>query len=633
MIAGAALGAIVFIAYAPTLSSDFVRLDDYQYVVNNEMVRHAGWASLARFFAEVTSPSSVAGYYQPLTMASLMVDAWLSGPNGPSPVVFHATNVCLHAVSAILVMCVVRLAIGGFWVPILTAALFALHPAQVESVAWVSQRKTVLASVLAIGAIGCYLQHGRRVPGRWLLGSVVLYALGCLAKPTVVPLPLVLPLLDSWPLGRPVVRSLREKWPFVVIMIALGWIAWASQASSTAAMAVPNASRDGISVEVLALMCHSLILQFGNVIWPMALSPYRAIPTDLSLANPAIILTVVGTAALVVVCVATRRRAPSLFVGCSAFLILMLPALGAVRFAETCVADRFLYLPLLFLLLPLARLVRGVEVARPQRANAARVCLALYIVPFAVLMRAQQQVWRDSKTLWTHVLDSVPELPKAHYELAAVALDEGKFETAVHHAERAVAGGPQDAQYQLALGRAYVRFGEPGRAIGPLEKSIDLGLGEAAWWGHLSMAEAQLAAGDEASARQSLEEAIGSGAVAGAAYRQLADFSLRFVERFDLAAEFGLAALEHEPANAVLRWNVGCALEAIGSNAEALRQYERVLSELQGRGLMPDPQMLTAYEQLRRRVAVATSRPATTGPSTTSSPASQAVGGGPGDGT
>ena len=149
---------VVLLAYWPTLSASFVRLDDYQYVVHNESVTHPSWANASKFVTEVSKPSTVAGYYHPLTMLSLMLDTAICGEGGPDPFVYHLTNTILHAIACVLFMFFVRRVVGGVGIPLLIAILFAVHPVQAESIAWISQRKTVLATVFALASLACYLQ-------------------------------------------------------------------------------------------------------------------------------------------------------------------------------------------------------------------------------------------------------------------------------------------------------------------------------------------------------------------------------------------------------------------------------------------------------------------------------------------
>ncbi|MBN2563958.1 MAG: tetratricopeptide repeat protein [Phycisphaerae bacterium] len=619
--ASAGLIVLVLIAYAPTLSSEFVRLDDYQYVVDNRLVREPSWTGVGRFFAEVRRPSTVEGYYQPLTMASLMLDTYLArvidacvpgGQDLDPAFAYHLTNVLLHAAACVLLMFLVRATVGGgVAVPLLVALLFAVHPVQVESVSWISQRKTVLSTLLAVGCIVCYLKRGRGGGLGWLMASVLLYVASGLAKPTVMLLPLVLPLLDIWPLrrrGRWAATMLLEKMPFVVCMAPMAWLAWTSQAASSAQLMAPSLSSFGVLAKSAGLTCYNLMLYLGTIFWPMTLSPYRDLPADLSLGDPAILLSVIGSIGLIVVCLGAYRWSKPLFVGGVAFLIMLSPALGAVRFAETCVADRFVYLPGLFLLLPLAGVIGRIETRMPARVTLVRACVGLFAVPLLILMRPQQGVWRDSHALWAHIVTTAPNLAKGHAQFAAAEMEAGAFGSALRHARRAVEINPQNAGYQHVLGRALVRSGRANEAVGVIRQAITMGLGPIEPLARVSLAEALIATGDVAGARASCERAIAMGRGAVSTYAMLGDAALRFAGNCTAAAEYYRLALERKPDDVAVRWNLGTALVACGLNAEALDEYEQVITMYRRRGL-PTAELEAAAEMTRRRLDQATSAP------------------------
>ena len=635
----------MLVCYWPSLQGDFVRLDDYQYVVDNELVRQPSWAGVERFFAEVTKPSTVEGYYQPLTMLSLMADVLAAGGDlHPGPFVFHLTNILLHAATAVLVVLVVRRMVGGLAVPVLMGVLFALHPAQVESVSWISQRKTLLASLFAVACIACYLRYGELRIGRrsespddpgqpaacvgtlprgfatgWLLAAITLYLLAGLAKPTVMLLPLVLPLLDFWPLKRPVLRSLLEKLPFLIIMAPMCWVAWVSQASA-ATLQRPTFAAEGAMLRWVGLLCYNLMLYAGNVVWPFSLSPYRALPADLNLTNPPVALAVVGTIGLLAVWITSARWSRPLFVGLTAFGIVLLPALGPVRFMGSCVADRFTYLPMVFLLFPLAVLARRLESLLRDKRWLVWVGLGLLAAPLVMVTQAQQGVWRDSKTLWTHIADAVPEFAKAQTNLAFFCFEEGEiaakagkvaaaeeqFAAAEEHARRVLRQDPENPECLHVLGCVCTRTGRAAEAVSVIEKALHNGLGKVEPTGFLTLAEAYLLAGDAEAARRACQKALAAGRTPADTYFNMGDTAMRIAKRFDLAAEYFRLAVEQEPDNAVYHWSLGTALNAGGFQAKALEEYERALAILASQGSRM-PELEAAAANLRRQIG----RPAT----------------------
>lgn len=602
-----ALILLALLLYRPSLSGDFVRLDDFQYVVDNELVRKPSLSGILTFFSEVRKPSTVEGYYQPLTMVSLMADVLLAGGSEyPGPFIFHLTSILLHALNAVLVMAIARKLTGGLVIPVLTGVLFLVHPAQVESVSWISQRKTVLATLFALGSVWVYLNHGvSPKTGRWvpLAAAMALYILASLAKPTVMLLPLVFPLLDIWPLGRRVVKSLPEKIPFFIMMILTAYVAWVSQASS-AVLHRPSLHAEGAVLKWLGLLCYNVTLYAGNVVWPFSLSPYRAMPDDLTFSNPVIVAGVLATVGLVVIWYVSIKHCPPLFVGLTSFGILLLPALGPVRFMGSCVADRFTYLPIVFLLLPLAVGVKRLEKPLRHRAWLAWAGLGALAVPLCILMQAQQGVWRNSKALWTHVAEAVPSLSKAQGNLALVALDEERFAAAEEHLQRAMETEPENADFLHLLGRVYVRTDRAAQAVPLLEKALQNGLGRAQPTGHMSLAEAYVVLGDLAAARAACDKAVALGRTPGDTYAGIGNVAMRFAQRYDVAVEYDRLAVAADPENAVHHWNLGTALHAAGLLSEALREYERTieLNRRQG-GVMPE--LEAEVVKLRRQLAPA----------------------------
>ncbi|HKQ46709.1 MAG TPA: tetratricopeptide repeat protein [Phycisphaerae bacterium] len=595
---------IVVLAYRPSFNAEFVHLDDFQYVVDNELVRQPSLAGVYRVFAEVLHPSTVDGYYQPLTMVSLMVDAKLSGTTSRSvhPFIFHLTNVLLHAATSVLVLVWIRTFLGGLFLPFLVALYFALHPAHVESVAWVSQRKTLLATFLAIAALVAYVECVRHRGRGWLATSVVLYFLATLAKPTTVLLPLVLPLIDLWPLGRRPLAALREKWPFVPVLLIMGYIAWASQAAAGAGVGLPNLSAANAVGRWIGLLSYNTVLYLGNLLWPLHLSPYRGVPDDLSLSNPAILLSVMATAAVVIVWIASWRYSSPLFTGLTAFGLMLAPTMGAIRFMGSCVADRFLYLPMFFLLLPMAYglFLAGRHFTRPAAFVLPLVLMAL---PLWILTRAQQGVWQDSKTLWTHVALADPKLAKAHANLALLALEEADYATALDHAERARAYDPENSANLHVLGRAYVRQRQFDKALPLIERALDQGLGPNQAAGLVALGEARICLGDENGALSAAKDAAALGYAVEKAYGEFGDAAYQFARNAALAERMFHRAVDAAPDDPYYRWKRAAALETLGRYAESLRECEEALrlSGEQGREV-PDA-VRQAVERLRRRAA------------------------------
>lgn len=613
------------LVYGASLRFDFMRLDDFQYVVDNPRVREPSLDGLKAFFTEVLHPQTVDGYYQPLTMASLMLDSLVAGRPDAGPGLFHFTNILIHAFNAMLVFALLRTVLslhraptgaaeGGepLFAPAFAAAIFALHPAQVEAVCWIAQRKTVLATFFAILSIHSYLRHGARRGGGVAWAACGWYALATLAKPTTVLLPLICPLLDRWPLRKRIAPHLTSKWPFAAWMVVTAWVAWESQASAPDALAVPSAQSWAVTLRLGGLIAYNLMLYLGNLVWPMHLSPYRAIPEDLTFANPAIIAGVACAASIGLLVLAARRRWPPLFSGLVAFLLLLSPTLGGIRFTGTCVADRFLYLPVIFLLMPLTVLLWHGDLFMRRRSGAFRLAVALTLVPFIILTRAQQNVWADAKAFYSHVTLSSPRQGKLFMHLATIALDEDDAAEALRLSSRAAELLPTDSEVWGVYGLALRKCGRPQDSVMAIRRALEIGLGRNQSRGWIELAKSHAHLGEFDGVRAALREAAARGRDAAEVLAEVADEAMHRAKRADLALALYRESVAADPTNATVTWNLGTALIAMGRPTEALECYERALVLRRQAGLST-AELDATVAQLRSRAttqSTATSAPA-----------------------
>ena len=204
-----AVCVLVVAVHLPTLWSQALTFDDPQYLLNNDLVQNPSWASVQKFLAEVLEPSTVSGYYQPLTMISLMIDHALGGrPDNLLP--FHRTSLLLHVFNTALIIVLLYMLFSNVWAAAGVGLLFGLHPMTVESIAWVGERKTVLATFFALWSLVLYVRFAqRRRP--WLYGGcLAMYALALMSKPTSLPVPALMLLLDCWRGSSTSVRSLAH---------------------------------------------------------------------------------------------------------------------------------------------------------------------------------------------------------------------------------------------------------------------------------------------------------------------------------------------------------------------------------------------------------------------------------------
>ena len=285
---------IVLAAHWPSLSSTAFSLDDDQYLFENQLVQNPGWESARRFLCEVLYPSTVRGYYQPLAMLSLMADYALGGRyNNLLP--FHRTSLALHMAITALVIVVLYLLFGRVWIAAGVGLLFGLHPMTVEPIAWVSDRKTLLAAFFALWCLILYVRFTHKNDWRFYVGCILMYVLALMSKPTSLPLPVLMLLMDYWPLRRFKRQAVLEKLPFFVVGAISVGITYISQSR-----AGPAVLAGGYGLQRMPLMfCHNIIFYLSKIVCPTNLSSYYAFPQPLSLSDTMVLIGVIGTCILI----------------------------------------------------------------------------------------------------------------------------------------------------------------------------------------------------------------------------------------------------------------------------------------------------------------------------------------------
>lgn len=467
--------------YAPVRHYGFVDYDDYFYVSQNPHVLsglNAGslrWAFTSTEFAN----------WFPLTWISLMADRqFFAAPEEmlPSDVragAIHRTNVMLHAAATLLLFALLKRTTGAAGPSMLAAFLFGLHPLRVESVAWVSERKDVLSGVFWMLALHSYVSYARR-PRAWsYLVTLLLYCLGFLAKPMVVTLPLILVLLDVWPLrrmngarGQIIRRLVWEKLPFYVLALAMSLITYAVQRKGGAVRTfdeLPLAAR-------LANAVVSAAVYIAKTVWPMRLAVLYPLVN-----HPAWQVIVAGLvlAGITLLSLRTIRTRPYLVVGWFWYLIAILPVIGIVQVGLQARADRYTYLPTIGLILMLVwsgeDAWRRWPKARPVLAG---LCGAACVASVALTAR-QIPYWADSVELFRHTIEVTGPNAIAHGYLGDVWKEQVMYEEAASEYRQGLAIAPHNIALLVNLGNVLGLSGRPGESIAPLAEAIRLQPGNA----------------------------------------------------------------------------------------------------------------------------------------------------------
>jgi tetratricopeptide (TPR) repeat protein len=551
------LGAAVLAVFWPALGNDFVNYDDDLYVTRNPRVQQGlSWESVR--WAMITDAAS---NWHPLTWLSHQLDweLWGAAPRG-----HHATSVVLHAVDTVLLFALLDGMTASPWRSALAAALFGLHPLHVESVAWIAERKDVLSTCLWLLTTLAWVHYTRR-PGPWrYLAVVVGLALGLMAKPMLVTLPLTLLLLDYWPLGR--LRRARDLGPLVWEKAPLLLLA---AAASVVTLLV---QQEVITPLPLATRLGNALLAYvgylGKMLWPLHLAaiyphPGRVAPG--AVAASALLLGLV-TAAVVW----QRRRRPYLLVGWLWYVGTLVPVIGVVQAGAAAMADRFTYVPLVGVFVALTWLVPAAPAPR-LAAAVAGVVLAL----LAVQTRAQIGVWRDSATLFAHALAVDERNPVAHVNLGVELGVRGDLDGAVSHIERALELRPDLVVARIALGNMLMRRGRPEDAITHYRAAVAADPASARALTNLGYAQLQLGRLDEAIA--SLEAALRVDPDFPTAHNDLGMARARRGEADAARAHFE-RAVAVDPRYAEAHNNLAAMLLSAGRLEEALAHAARAVA-------------------------------------------------------
>jgi len=578
------LGVVTFALYAQVIGHQFITLDDPTYIQENPMVnRGVTLAGLAWAFT-----TCHAANWHPLTWISHMIDCQLFGMNAGHQLL---VNALIHVANTLLVFWFLLRTTHARWPSALVAALFALHPLHVESVAWASERKDTLSTFFGLLSLIAYSRYAEAPAISRYIWVAVTLALGLLAKPMLVTWPLVMLLLDYWPLGRvngqPARRSLGGGgWP-VVRGLVVEKIPLFALAAASAVMTLIAQSREGavrtLGHEAITLRLSNALVSYAKYLlltfWPNDLAvyyPFAGIPA----------WQIIGAASLLigitVFCVSQRRIRPYLMVGWLWFLGTLVPVIGIVQVGGQIMADRYFYIPsiglLMALVFGLADIAKSWRVGPLLSAGAAAAVLLI----LATLTNAQIQRWHDSFTLFEHTLAVTPPNLRIEHNLG-VALGLGdRYDEAAAHFEKALQIDPNFYDGLVVMGVTRAHQGRLPEAIEYFRAAIR-------------------SQPDVPKARVQLAHALWQEKRDEAALEEMRRASQLAPKDADIRADFGLAlamvgtipeaieqlheALRLNPNSAETHNSLGLALLASGKARESIPEFEvalRLKPELKG---------------------------------------------------
>ncbi|MFC1477940.1 tetratricopeptide repeat protein [Candidatus Margulisiibacteriota bacterium] len=482
------------LVYGQVLTHEFINFDDDRYIAENRHVQKGLTLENIKWAFTTFHASN----WHPVTWLSHMTDIQLYGLN---PAGHHFTNLLLHILNTLLLFFLLSRMTGSIWRSGMVAALFALHPLHVESVAWAAERKDVLSTFFMFLTIWAYVKYtgtkGLRDKGTegdvsrnpWYIASLALFALGLMSKPMLVTLPFVLLLLDYWPLNR--IRNsdfgfrnsiphsafriphylspfLKEKIPFLVLAAASGIVTFIAQQKGGAVGSMEYYS-------FILRMANALVAYAGYLIkmfWPFNLAvfyPHPGISPLWQIAGSIILLSGIS-----VFIFRNRGKMPYLVFGWLWYLLILIPVAGLVQVGSQAIADRYTYIPLIGIFIMIAWAVPDMLKGWRYRGQAAGIAAGLLIPVLMICSWVQAGYWQNSIVLFKHALAVTTDNGLACYNLGAALSDRGQTEQAIGYFRQALQINPDDDIAYHNLGVALIKQGKLERAIDYLRRSIQI---------------------------------------------------------------------------------------------------------------------------------------------------------------
>ncbi|MFP4446728.1 MAG: TPR end-of-group domain-containing protein [Desulfosudaceae bacterium] len=459
------LAAVVLAVFYPVHEHDFLNMDDPFFVEKNQVPEGLSPANIKRAF------TMHYGMWMPLTWLSHMTDAQVYGRN---PAGHHLTSLFIHMANAVLLFLLLRIMTGAFYKSLLVAALFALHPVNVESVAYIAARKGLLAAFFWILTLLAYTWYVRRPSASRYLLTFCCFFLGLMAKPVLVTLPLILLLLDYWPLDRcgkgRRKKLILEKLPLLALAVLISLVTLFTQPQANALTPLDTVSQSAGLTAVLV----NYVIYLKHIFWPVELAIFYPWPQSLSWWQP------LGAAILLLSVlfkvIRDRLEMPYALVGWFWFLISLLPMIGLIRIGSHALADRYAYLPAIGIFMVIVWGGAAFLAERQWKKPGMALGLAMLFIFFIILgvrCRYQLSFWENNETIFRHALAVTKNNYAAHNNLGRAMAEQGRPNVALRHITEALRIYPEFSQAHNNLG-VLLADHSPARARHHFSLAIDL---------------------------------------------------------------------------------------------------------------------------------------------------------------
>ncbi len=513
---------VTLVAFEQVRKCEFTATDDEKFVARNPHV-HAGLTreSIAYAFTTTTTAN-----WMPLTWLSVMLDSQVFGHSSAT---FHLMNLFYHLLTVLLLFMVLRKMTGMLWQSAFVAAVFAVHPLRVESVAWVAERKDVLSGLFWMLTMLAYIRYAQRPNVRRYLPVLLALTLGLMAKPMLVTLPCVLLLLDYWPLGRFQWRPqsatqelshfestglncpktslgclIAEKIPLFILAVASCITTVIAQQAEGA---VRSMDRVPLGVRFNNALV-SYVSYIGKMIWPTRLAHLYLHPgSNLPTWKPVIALVILISVSAAVIYMARRRHdlAP-LLVGWLWYLGTLVPVIGLVQVGSQSMADRYTYLPSIGILVMVAWGAARLSNRWRRRNMVFAISTSLLLIGLILCTRAQVRHWKNTPALFCHGVQATPNNPLIHYHYGNSLYRDGRLNEAAFHYQTALRINPLFEKPYDGLARSFYEQGKFDETIAVCKKRLRIGKPAAAIYFRLGMA--YYSKGDIGRTIQSFKESL-----------------------------------------------------------------------------------------------------------------------------
>lgn len=456
-IAALVIAVASLLVYSPAINGQFSPWDDYEYVVHNEWIRGFSLYNIQHWF------SFSLGNFHPFTFFSYALDYTIGGP---SPIIYHTTNVLLHLVACYYVYKLINSLTDNQTVSIIAAGIFALHPAQVESVAWIAERKTLLSGLFMLLTLYRY-SVGIKVSKPQTITIITFALLAMMAKATAVVIPAMLLLINLY-YAKPVTKKivLQIIMPITACSLVVGCLAIVAQKSGGFIGGEHSVSL----LQQFILPGNALMLYIVHTLAPIGLVPMYPRPHDLGLQEYVLFFISIGSVAAIIYLY--KKRLYKMLSIAIAFFIPLLPVSGIIPFGEALLADRYMYLSIA---IAAACLAYGIVLLHKKIALLhPNITASALIVCFSLLSFYQAGIWQSDEQLFSSLLKKYPNSAVAQYSVGVIKMRKGQVDEAEYLMRKAVLNDPNNYKAWHNLATLYIRKGQAMEALEALNKCLEI---------------------------------------------------------------------------------------------------------------------------------------------------------------